>query len=71
MSSLVSSLDDLRKTLEMLRQEWSGVKEAWKSTDQDQWERRHVRNIEDVLNQHLASLERLEGILNQAHREVR
>jgi hypothetical protein len=70
MSRLASSIESLKEASQGLRQEWVGVKPTWKSIDQERWERKHMRNIEDVMGQQLVSLEMLNQTLDQAHREL-
>lgn len=70
MSRLTGSIESLKQASQGLRQEWDAVKPTWKSTDQEQWEHKHMRNIEHVIEQHLVSLQKLSDTFDQAHREV-
>lgn len=70
MSRLTSSIENLKAASQGLRQEWANVRPMWKANDRDQWERKYIRMIEDVLGQQLVRLQELNETFDQAHREV-
>lgn len=70
MSKIARSIESMKRVAQGLRQEWDAVKPTWISTDRDQWERKHIGHIESVFKQHLSSLDALNDILDQAHRDV-